>query len=67
MKKCLVGWSGGSFNFRTKWTASQIAEISAHLTSSNSTMPKETHRAVRPLDSLKFWKGIKKIIQLYVS
>lgn len=59
MKKCLVGWTHGSFNFRTKWSGREIDEVSLLLYSFNQYKPTEIHRAIRKLDCLKFWKGLE--------
>lgn len=59
MKKCLIGWTLGSFNFSTKWSAKEIDEISDLLVSFNKFKPNEIHRAIRKLDCLKFWKGLE--------
>lgn len=59
MKKCLVGWTLGSFNFRTKWSGRDIDQISNLLLLYNSFKPIEIHRAIRKLDSLKHWKGLE--------
>lgn len=59
MKKLLLGWTRGNFNFRTKFTAKNIADISVLLKDCNKSMPTEIHRAVRGLDSIAFWKGLE--------
>lgn len=59
MKRCLKGFTHGSFNFRTKWSARDIEEISNWLQLSNKFKPVEIHRAIRKLDSLSFWKGVE--------
>lgn len=57
MKRCLIGWTQGTFNFQRKWSANEIQEISDLLQNCNKTLPVEIHRAVRKLDSVRFWKG----------
>lgn len=57
MRKCLYGWINGSYNFRTKWSASQIASLSSMLEDCNSRKPREIHRSIRNIKSVKFWKG----------
>lgn len=57
VKRCLVGWIQGSFNFKTKFFGQQITAISEWLQRVNSTMPNEIHRAARGLDCISFWKG----------
>lgn len=59
MKKCLIGWSQGSFNFRTKFSAKDIEDISKFLEESNFTKPRELHRRIRGLDSVRFWKALE--------
>lgn len=68
MKKCLTGWMYGSFNFRTKWCAQQIENLSKDLVNTNQTLPCEIHRAVQGLDCLKFWKGLEfRTFLLYIG
>lgn len=58
MKKCLLGWRDGKFgNYRTKWSASDVSNISKKL--KQLKMPSEIHRAVRGLDCLAHWKGLE--------
>lgn len=58
MKKCLIGWRDGNFgNYRTKWCAKDVAEISNLL--QQIKMPSEIHRSVRGLDCLSHWKGLE--------
>lgn len=57
MKRLLCSWIRGSTNCRSKFFPTQTAEISQWLVHTNSTKPKEIHRAVRGLDCLSFWKG----------
>lgn len=57
MKRCLLGWMRGTFNKHTKWSAMEIIQIGNLLTDANKTMPNEIHRAIRALDSIRFWKG----------
>ncbi|XP_048001339.1 uncharacterized protein LOC125238094 [Leguminivora glycinivorella] len=67
MKKCLLGWTSGSFNFHTKWSARETQNISRKLMQIKSTTPYEVHQGrLRELDSLHFWKGTEfKIFLLY--
>lgn len=58
MKRCLVGWTSGSFNFNTKWSARDIQAISRRIAEIKSFTPKEVHQGrLRDLDSIHFWKG----------
>ncbi|XP_063634421.1 uncharacterized protein LOC134805065 [Cydia splendana] len=58
MKKCLLGWTSGSFNFETKWSAREIQNVSRKLMQIKATTPSEVHQGrLRELDSLHFWKG----------
>lgn len=67
-KKCLIGWIQGSYNFRTKFSFNDIKSISKLLNECNDQMPKEIHRAIRPLDTVKFWKGTEfRTFLLYVG
>lgn len=68
MKKLLLGWTRGGFNFHTKFSARDISLISALLRECNSSMPTEIHRAIRGLDTLAFWKGLEfRTFLLYVG
>lgn len=57
MRKCLKGWCYGNFNFKNKWSAQHVKQISATLMTYNPYMPKEIHRSIRGFDCLNFWKG----------
>lgn len=57
MRRCIRGWTHGSFNFRTKFSAFQIGKISTILESFNATKPCDINRAIRGLQHLKLWKG----------
>lgn len=59
MKRCLKGWIQGSYNFRTKFNASDIQLISNWLQMSNQFFPSETTRSVRPLNTISYWKSIE--------
>lgn len=52
-----MGWREGSYNFRTKFSKSQIDEVSSMLENCNKFKPIEIHRAIRGLKFLKYWKG----------
>lgn len=68
MKKCLVGWSRGSFNFRTKWSGRDIEEVSNLLFMYNMHKPIEIHRAIRKIECVKFWKALEfRTFFLYLS
>lgn len=66
-KKCLTSCTFGSFNFKTKWHATRISEVSDILISCNETLPTKLHRAVRRLDCVRFLEGtrIPKVSSLY--
>lgn len=57
MKKLLIGWKSGGYNFQTKWSANEVFEISNQLIHFNTFMPVEIHRSIRTLDCISFWKG----------
>jgi len=59
MKRCLKGWTKGSFNFRSKFSSNDVAKISNWLQSSNLCFPSEKTRSIRPLSTLSFWKAIE--------
>lgn len=56
MKRCLVGWTRGTFKKNAKWSATDIKEIGILLQNCNTCMPNEIHRSVRALDTLSYWK-----------
>lgn len=57
MKKCLLMWKDGENNFSHKWKDRDIKKINEKLRRINLDMPYDIHRAVRSMDSIKFWKG----------
>lgn len=60
MKKCLLGWINGSFNFKTKLSGADIKKMSELLINANKhCKPKEIHRAIRSLESIRFWKALE--------
>lgn len=68
MKKCLLAWISGSFGFDAKWSARDINKVSEQLEACNNQMPLEIHRAIRTLDSIKFWKALEfRTFLLYVG
>lgn len=68
MRKCLFGWISGEFNYQTKWTTLQMNGPSEYLVKSNNFLPKEIHRAMRPLKCINFWKGLEfRTFLLYVG
>uniref|UniRef100_A0A1B0CFA2 Uncharacterized protein n=1 Tax=Lutzomyia longipalpis TaxID=7200 RepID=A0A1B0CFA2_LUTLO len=55
------------FNFRMKWSATEINMISGLLSAANEYMPKEIQRQVRGLSVLRYWKGTEyRAFLLYV-
>lgn len=68
MKKLLVRWTYGEKGYKRKWQQRQKDRISRLLTNLNVQMPSDIHRAVRTLDSLKYWKGTEfRTMLLYVG
>lgn len=55
MKRLLIGCMSGNLGYQTKWSASQMSEISHKL--KEIRMPKEFNRSVRGLDEISHWKG----------
>lgn len=54
MKRCLLGWINGTYNFRSKLSSS----ISSDIMDIKSTTPFEVHEGrMRGLDAIHFWKG----------
>lgn len=68
MKKCLLAWVNGSFNFKTKFSGRDIIEISTFLQKCNETIPYEIHRKVRGIDLIHYWKGLEfRTFLLYIG
>lgn len=68
MKKFLVGWKCGGFNFKTKWSSRDTNNVSQLLVQMNKHMPREIHRRIRPLETVKYWKGLEfRTVLLYVG
>lgn len=59
MRKCIYGWTTGSYNFRTKLSAREIELMSDMLQECNKRKPAEIHRAIRRLEYSKHWKGVE--------
>lgn len=57
-KKMLLFWvKGNKTDFKTKFSAQDILEISRGLLMCGQTLPAEINRAIRPLDVISFWKA----------
>ncbi|XP_053674045.1 LOW QUALITY PROTEIN: uncharacterized protein LOC128724341 [Anopheles nili] len=54
-RKLLLGWRNGSLGIATKLSAKQTKEISESLC--KIQLPSEIHRALRPIEHLRHWKG----------
>lgn len=68
MKRCLIGWTRGSFKKEAKWSGIDITNINHNLLDINTRMPNEIHRAVRGLDCISFWKGTEfRTFLLYIE
>lgn len=68
MRKCLYRWIYGETGYDRKWNEKLQCEISALLKNCNQNMPTDIHRAIRGLETLKFWKGLEyRTILLYVG
>ncbi|XP_031625627.1 uncharacterized protein LOC116342258 [Contarinia nasturtii] len=68
MKKLLVCWVYGAKGYRCKWSKQKTNDVSKLLEKFNKQMPNDIHRAIRKLDSLKYWKGVEfRTVLLYVG
>lgn len=65
LRKFLKGCCYGNFNFKNKWSAQHVKQISATVKTYNPYMPKEIHRSISGLDCLYFWKGNEYCTFLY--
>lgn len=59
MKRCLVGWMQGSYNFRSKFEAAKIQKISEWMRNTNEYNPSEFTRQSRALNDIGHWKAIE--------
>lgn len=67
-KRCLTRWIYGMKRYERKWSKNTTAKVSSMLIKINTEMPSDMHRAVRSLDSIKYWKGVEfRTFLLYVG
>lgn len=57
MKKNILFWINGTKNFKTKFSAFDLTQISEKLIQSRQTKPSEINRPSRPLSCTSFWKA----------
>lgn len=57
MKKLLIHWTKGTKNFKTKFSARDITQISEKLVQAGHTKPSEINKPNRSLKCLGFWKA----------
>lgn len=68
MRKCLYRWIFGYKKYNRKWSKALIGLTSRLLSKCQKEMPKDIHRAVRTLDSLRHWKGLEyRTFLLYIG
>lgn len=68
MRKCLYRWVFGETRYKGKWKKEINDKISSQLQNCNPNMPSEIHRAVRGLNTLRYWKGAEyRTILLYIG
>lgn len=68
MRKCMNRWISGHKKYKGKWKKPLVALTSRLLQRCQKEMPTDIHRAVRTLDSLRFWKGLEfRTVLLYVG
>lgn len=68
MRRCLFRWVYGSKGYFRKWRKSTVERISRLLKECQTYMPSDCHRALRPLDCLRFWKGVEyRTFLLYIG
>lgn len=58
-KRCLTRWVYGMKGYSRKWNQHTVQNVSSILGKLNGQMPSDMHRAIRPLDTLKYWKGLE--------
>lgn len=57
MKKLLLLWLNGTPNYKTKFSALDVKQISEKLVKAGETKPAEINRPSRPLDCISNWKA----------
>lgn len=57
MKKLLLLWLNGTPNYKTKFSALDVSQISQKLLKAGETKPSEINRPSRPLDCISNWKA----------
>lgn len=57
MKKLLLFWMNGTKNYKTKFSALDMKQISGKLIKTRETKPSEINRSARPLSCVSFWKA----------
>lgn len=67
MRRLLKYWIKGEIVKDFKITKSDVEALDILLLKSNDSRPKEIHRSVRSLDSMKFWKGSEYRYLLYIG
>lgn len=68
MRKCLLSWCNGSFNFQTKLRGSDIELLNIMLESCEKNRPNEIQRNIRGVKYLKYWKGTEyRVMLLYLG
>lgn len=68
MRKCLMSWCTGSYNFQTKLRGSEIDLLNQLLESCEKIRPKEIQRTIRSVKFLKYWKGTEyRVMLLYLG
>uniref|UniRef100_A0A1B0CBC6 Putative transposase domain-containing protein n=1 Tax=Lutzomyia longipalpis TaxID=7200 RepID=A0A1B0CBC6_LUTLO len=57
MKRLVLGWMEGKFNYHSKWPAAITKKVSRRLVKLNYYRPKELHRNIRDLNEISRWKA----------
>lgn len=68
MKRCLIRWIGKTKTYERKWNQDLIQSTSQLLLRCNEQKPSDIHRAIRDLNTIKYWKGVEfRTILLYAG
>lgn len=68
MRKCLYRWVYGAKGYARKWSKSLINLTSRLLQQCQQQKPADIHRAIRPLNHLRHWKGTEyRSMLLYIG
>lgn len=59
LRKCMHRWHFGTKSYRGKWGKHLSGLASRLLQKCQKEMPRDIHRAVRTLETIRYWKGLE--------